>query len=238
MNRMIRFKSNSFPSALFALVLVFCIDVANAALIVYDFDGGSSSSSDTDVNSTAGSYTALIGGLSSSSNSGFARATDFASANTFTTLSQFSVTANSGFLLDLSSLDFSYGVTQVTDGRNFQFQIYTDVDSFTTPIFDSGLLSGTGIGSEFVNIDLTGASFNNLSDITFRIDGLVSDNSGADNQHIMRILSTQTSGGGNLAGTTDLILNGTSVAIPEPSVAPLFALGAFALALRRRRRTC
>lgn len=233
-----RFKSNSLPCALFVVSIVFFSQAAHASLILYDFNGGSTMSTDTDVNSTATSYSPSIGGVSSSTDSGFARATDFPSANTLTTLSEFSVTANSGYLLDLDSLDFSYGVTQVPalDTRNSQFQIYTDVDSYTTPIFDSGLLSGTGNRSLSTNIDLTGTSYNNLSDITFRIRGLVSDNTGAANQNIMRILSTQTTGGGNLAGATDLVLNGTSFAIPEPSGAPLFALAALLLGLCRRCR--
>ena len=135
-----RSNSNALPVTLSTLILVCWVHAASASLILYDFAGNNNAqrtaSKDTDPNSTASSYSAnaSLGTVSSGTRSHFARASLFPSTNTLTTLSDFSVSANPGYVLDLDSLDFSYGVTGVTDARTFQFLVYTDVDSYTTAI--------------------------------------------------------------------------------------------------------
>ena len=235
-------KSNPFSCALLAVGLVFCVPAANASLILYDFSAGSNASTDTDANSTASTYN-LSGGntdhaVSSATSSAYTRASwSGFTANIETTLSDFSVSANTGYVLDLENLDFSYATTGVTDTRTFQYRIYTDFDGYTTAIFDTGALSGTGNSTYNTQIDLTNPSYNNLSSIAFRITGEVSNNTaGGSGDNIMRVVSTASNI--NFTGSTDLVLNGSSVfVVPEPTaVLGLLGLitGTF---FRRRRRT-
>lgn len=139
---------------------------------------------------------------------------------------QFTVTAASGYRLNLASIEMN-GQSSSTGADDVA--LLSNVDGFSsTEIIDSvadisGLTGGfdtdsSGFGSA---IDLSGASFQDLESVTFRLYGW-GTTSGSGVTYVR-----------DLSGN-DLIVNGTVSEIPEPAVLSLLTLAGAAL-LRRRR---
>ena len=146
---------------------------------------------------------------------------------------QFTVTAATGYILNLSSLDFN-GETSGTGSDDIA--VLTSVDGFTsgnqiasltgrhvvaTGDFDT---DASGFGSV---ISLSASKYQNLSSITFRIYGW-NTTSGSGTTYIR-----------NLGGTdADLTINGTTAvsAVPEPSTyALIFGAATLGFVIYRRR---
>lgn len=136
---------------------------------------------------------------------------------------EFTLTPLGGVEMDLSSLTFTF-INHQGFGGTFTTNtaIRSDLDSFSTDIPPSPspitiTRTSNGISTLAVTLDLSGAAYQNLtSAVTFR--QYIWDNQANTNQ-ITRV-DTWT-------------INGT--AVPEPSCAALFALGAIALTMRRVR---
>ena len=146
------------------------------------------------------------------------------SANAQTTLAgaisnnhylQFSVTVASGFLLNLSSIDL-VGDASSTGSDNVAF--FTSIDGFTAGDEIASAASVAGItggldsdGSGFGALDLSAGAYQGLSGtVDFRIYGYNSSTSSGAGTTKIRNLSND-----------DLVVNGTLVAVPEPSSAVL-----------------
>lgn len=131
----------------------------------------------------------------------------------------FTIAADSGFTLNLTSLDFdsARGGSSGTRG----FEVYADVNGNAITIADLLLNvdneTGTRTSPTARSIDLSDAEFQGINSITFRYYPL----------------STQPGGTVDFDGMT---LNG-EVMIPEPASMALLGLGAMALLIRPRKNT-
>ena len=147
---------------------------------------------------------------------------------------EFSVTADAGFSFDLDTLTFDIG--RAGNGTN-DWAIRTSVDGFAADVeyrnqgtlgnvtgqtvnfntfADTGM-SGTSGGGEGA---FTAGQFDGLSTITIRI--AYDDRQG-------------NSGTGSATRMDNWTVNGTVIAVPEPSSTALLGLGGLALILRRRK---
>jgi hypothetical protein len=152
------------------------------------------------------------------SSNGFSTSTtDFAGALSDGDFYSFSVAPSSGFMMNLSSLDLNFD-TSSTAPHNWG--LFSSVDGFSSSI-DTFTASDSGASH---NLDLSDSSFNTLtSSVEFRIVG-----HGA------------SSGGGTAAfigSGSDIVLNGVTSAIPEPSTYALIFGGlALGVVVWKRRR--
>ena len=210
--------------------------VSADVLAQYDFTLGTLSS-DSDPNSSAGSFgtgTGITGSLqttqgSTAGNPSFGTPlSDIDAATTSAAITNseyftFTITPESGFTFTLDSISFSYqvGITGTTGTQNVTFALFSSATGFSianqisafTYTEDSDGNVSTGSTDAFVNtgtITLPAATFANIGATEFRI--YVSDGG-----------STSTS---LFAKVDNVILNGTTVAIPEPSTYAMMGLGA------------
>lgn len=211
-----------------------------AVLASYDFTTGvtaqtiAASSADADVMagnfSAVGTYSTNVG-ISSAGNA-YLRSTTTASsqANALTALAsgsndyfQVTISADPGMTLNLTSLTFGMSAQNNNSGGNFTSTavLSSNVNGFGTAILGTGGITKTAAQSTstvytpLASYDLSGAQYQGLSTITFRLTVFDSIN---DN--------------GDLSRFDDFTLNGAVV--PEPSSALLGGLGIL-LILRRRR---
>lgn len=134
----------------------------------------------------------------------------------------FTVTPDSGFELDLTSLDFLVTRGGTSETRNYEIRSsLTGTTSLAGPVAPTGDRSGGTAGMDNISLDLTAfTEFQNLtSAVTF-------------------IFITATTGTFNATLEWDNItLSGDVTAVPEPSTyAALLGLGALGLVIWRRRR--
>ena len=146
----------------------------------------------------------------------------------------FSVTPNAGFLASLSSLDLLYTLQANSLAATTEFSLLSSLTGFTDgsaidTFSGSATVSGANLGSG--SFDITGATaLQNVSGgtaIEFRI---YAHNTGANS---MTRIGIGEAFAANL--NSDLVLNGTISAVPEPSSISLFGLGLVAFLGRRRR---
>lgn len=193
-----------------------------AILANYNFTSATASV-DADANSTASSFTSNYGSNSGLSGAGnyFVRVqvtpplTDPVTTTNYFT---FTVTAASGFTLNLTDLALKTALVDPNQPSGTTF-VRSSVDGFA---FDLGSYTQTGTsGSDFTNrsIDLTGAAYQNLSSITFRIYHYDDTDSTSSTGLVHRI--------------DDVVLNGS--AIPEPASLAILGLGGLSMLVRRRR---
>ena len=190
-----------------------------AILANYNFTGATASV-DADANSTATSFTSNYpsdSGLSGAGNY-FVRVQVTPAVATTTNYFTFTVTAASGFTLNLTDLALKTALVDPSNPSGTTF-VRSSVDGYAS---DLGSYTQTGTsGSTFTDrsIDLSGAAYQNLSTITFRIYHY-------DN-------TDSTSSTGLVHRIDDVVLNGS--AVPEPASIALLGLGGLSLLVRRRR---
>ncbi|MCH7226888.1 PEP-CTERM sorting domain-containing protein [Haloferula sp. A504] len=209
---------------------------AQATVIAqYDFTGGSTASSDTELSTTASSFAASgitpsytsnrveIGGddtptvaFDPSNPSDLDTVMDAAITNGH--YLSFTVTIDSATEVDLTSIDFDY---TSTSGFDFGFGLFSDKTGFTVGNELAGVFGNEGSDPSLSGpIDLTGiTSLQNLTDTTVEFRFYLTDRSGSNTRiHLLDNVS----------------LEGNVGAIPEPSSA--FLLGFAFLGILRRRR--
>lgn len=146
--------------------------------------------------------------------------------------------AQAGYQMSLTSLDLLLYQTSFMAGTGVNggsaggadFAIYSSIGGFTAgnEIYSYSLASGA---YSVFNVDLTGGSFDNLTNVEFRI--YAKGATGNSNGFYIGKLNTSD-------GLDDIVLNGSISTVPEPSTYALIALGAIALmsgAAYRRRMT-
>lgn len=138
---------------------------------------------------------------------------------------QFKVTVAPGMQLNLTSLDFGMGIARGADTESFTVHLRSSLDNYENDI-DTATLMGDGnvVDVEgLASFDLTDAAFQNLEDsITFRLYMVSDIGSRSDGSQYIRIKS-------------DVVLNGTTAAVPEPGSLGLLGLGGVVMLARRRR---
>ena len=131
------------------------------------------------------------------------------------------VSAQPGYVLNLSSLDFNSargGGDPATQVRGFRLYAATNGAPFNfadTPVLTVANETGTRAAPVARSADLSGAAFQGVQSVTFRYYPL-------------------TPATGNTMDFSGMTLNGEPV-VPEPAAASLAALAAAAALLRRRR---
>ena len=210
--------------ALFAIAGRLDADV----LSQYNFTGSVRTSSDADLNSTATDF--IDGpGLTGTIDGGRGNPLPSLSPNLGTTASTqalalsgndyftFTITPAGGFQLNLTSITFD---SAVFGNITATFFLRSSADNFATDLGSTTTSSSTFANT---NISLTGVSFQNVtSSLTFRLYVF-------DNQDT-----------GNRGGLLDnILLNGITIAIPEPATWASFMVGGGLLVaswgLRRKR---
>lgn len=223
-----------FLSIAIALSLCAATAVSQVTLLSWEFSGNSGVTPDPEIADVYGSN------ISTSDPSGFLRrgsgivgasnSNGFSSNNWSTSgvtnLSEaltagdyytFSVAPETGFVIDLSSLDINF---QTTGSGPDEWGLFSSVDGFSSAI-DTFTLDGA---SAAISLDVSGSSFDTLTSSTeFRIAGF-----GA----------TGSTGAARFNGSgADIVLSGFTSAIPEPSTyALIFGALALALVVWKRRR--
>jgi hypothetical protein len=212
------------PALGIVLAFVAVSSSQGAVIANYTFAGSSFASTDLEGNSAAGNITK---GAGLGANSTFATTPGsdgnpvpsfkFDASDTTTAFStanndyiEFIVTANSGFALFLDGATVTFDAKG--DTANQHWTVRSSVDTFGSDIGTGDAGNNTFTGE---TATLSGATFNNLSTITFRIYGWDTD----DNRNLF---------------LDNIALNGT-VAVPEVGTvwASLLVIGA-ALIVRRR----
>lgn len=227
---------------LLALAAIICSSSAWAAVITqYDFNysptAGRLTPSAVAGNATAAnvSYSGIAGGVSSANNFFFQPSASSARTSTAAISSgdylQFSVSANSGYTLDLSNLSFLYGGENgnSTNLYTVNFFVMSSVDNYAS-ILGSTTPYTVPTGSLTTNtpytytLDLsTNSSYQNLSSVTFRIYSYI------DN------VTTYST---NMRPRVDTVaLNGTIAAVPEPGTATLVIVTAVGVGIMLRKRS-
>jgi hypothetical protein len=138
---------------------------------------------------------------------------DLATALTNNKYFQFTLTASTGFDLDLTSLTFD--VARGGAGTPRGYGVRSSADNFATN------LSTADVGTVRpaytpISIPLTGGTFQDLPSITFRV-------------------YSYSPAGGSSVDYDNIVVNGTVSAVPEPATFAALALGTLALGFTRRR---
>lgn len=234
--------SSFFVGALFAMLPVFSPSAGAQVLVKY----AAGTSADVTALQTAGSVASGItasgtltgngsllaftaSGAASPNNVLYAALSSSAAADVQTGLSEgttvtngtyfsFTLTANSGQALSLSSLTFNADVSGTSSPRVFYVldsaDNYVQSNTLATDNNAGGTLTTT---LNAYTVNLTGAPYQNLSTITFKF-----------------YIATPSTG--NNVGFNNIVVNGTVSAVPEPATAWLLVAGGVAAAGGMRRR--
>ncbi|MFA6961342.1 MAG: hypothetical protein WC205_11375 [Opitutaceae bacterium] len=235
-----RLKNKSTPYFAFAaLALCAVLPSAHAATLAeYLFDSGSALSTDTDVNSVAGSFTVssafgASGGIGAATGSAFTLASVTPASESLAVSGNsyfsFTLTPTSGYVINPSILTFST-VFNGTDGAaavSANYFVRSSLDGFSANI-GSTFTENYQTGSVFTlqTVDLSGGAYQSIvGTVEFRI--YVYDSSAANGRYV-RVDNVTLTG----AATS---------AIPEPVTASLMLgglalLGVFAARIPRRIR--
>jgi len=214
-------------------------------IVLYENDdlAGSSASANTDMVDVNATATALVA-PAMNTNGGWLDALTViqnnAGINTLATAISndqyfsFTVTPNSGFSASFSSMDVLFSLGANVQPAETQFSLLSSITGFTdTAAIDtfSGSAPASGLNAGSGSFDISGTSaLQNVAGggpaIEFRI---YAHNTGANSM-------TRIGIGEGFAtnGNSDLVLNGTIAAVPEPSSISLLGIGLVAF-LRRRR---
>lgn len=205
-------RTNSFQCAL-AFVCLAAFTGRSATIADYALNG-IATSSDTETNSTAIPITATgltlgyanVGGQQGLDTT--AKAVDNGDSY------DFSVTARPGFVLDLNAGTLTLQ-DRTSHASTFSYSVFSSVDSFATALASYSLTLADVWTSR--TVDLTGAPFDDLSSVTFRL--VLSDTSPANSPDLY---------------FDNITLNGLVLPIPEPTTVTLMLLGTLLLARSRQ----
>jgi hypothetical protein len=186
-----------------------------AATIADYLLNGIATSSDSETNSSAGSITATGITLGHATVGGQQGLDTTANAVANGDYYSFTVTASPGFQLDLNGGTLTLQDRTTTAGT-FNYSVYSSVDSFTSSLGNFSLATANAWTGRTVN--LSGAAFDDLSTVTFRL--VLGDNNNAASRHLY---------------LDNIQLNGVVVVIPEPSACSVVLLGGLALIGARSR---
>jgi hypothetical protein len=135
----------------------------------------------------------------------------------------FTITADTGYALDLDQLAFDYYVQQRQSGTWFIFEVRSSVDSYASAIAGTYSENPADQGAPYENatLDLTGGSYDGLESISFRL--YAKSDSTPNFNDIVRWDNILVSGDVN------------TTAIPEPASLAMGLVGLTLIAGRRRR---
>ncbi len=204
------------------LLIATAISTNAATIANFNFNSGTTSS-DTEINSTA--TFAPIPNAANAGRSGdgnaFIRATatgtDLAAALADTDVFTVTITADAGFQFNLTSINFDFGgksdtTAYVTNGVVYSGGVTLHDEAFS-------VVTGGGTSYDTGNSDsLAAASFQGVTSATFTFANY--DNTGVAS---------------NTNRWDNITIEGDVVAVPEPSSTALLGLGGLALILRRRK---
>jgi|GEM_PF-1654733 len=227
-----------FLPVIAAVGLLGVTTASGAVLTEYTFaTNGASTNPTSNVSGSTAAYTGLSGstvGLGGSLQSAFVRfdtaGTSFDSGKYL----EFTLTADPGYVINLTSLTVDLGGSNVagqpTRIASTQIRSNAEVSDYSTSltltpgpttVAQVSLAGGTTVPASYVlyTADLTGAEFQNQTSVTFRIYGY---GSASTTQAFWRADNVQ--------------LNGTVVAVPEPSTSAIVVVsGLVWMTLIRRR---
>lgn len=185
---------------------------ANADDVTYSFTAGAGVSSGFGLSTSSGNPVA-----SAYVNSTYLTEAISSSSTDYVT---FSLAANTGYHLDLSTLTFAYAFTGGDSTQSATFGIRTSVNGFASDVGTINAMRQNTSGSSVVwsstSVDFSAASFDSLTTIEIRI--YLAD-SGTLTNSFVRL--------------DNVTLNGASVAVPEPRVWMLCGVGAVVMFFRR-----
>jgi len=202
------------------------VPVSAATLVSYQFSSGSLSPTVTGTGVTATNVTGVSGAVSSQYAYTGMSSSAYNNLTSSGVFGQFALSAASGGdLLDLSSISFSYDFYQTSgtdDPKDMGFVLYFSQDNWSTQTFlqsftNTSSRTYTPVSSGAIN--LTGIA--DLSSISFRI---YQDNPVNQSNGLYRFIFD------------NVVVMGEIIAVPEPSVSVLAALGFGALLARKRTR--
>jgi len=129
------------------------------------------------------------------------------------------VTPVNGYQISYVSLDFRFTIQ-----NGGTLEVFSSVDNFTSSIYSNNAIGSGGVGTtDTISLSSLGTQTDPLE---FRFYG-----SGSSN-YAQRGIGLAFSAN----NSADLVLNGTTSLIPEPSTVALLGLGTCGLLLCRRRR--
>ena len=241
--------STAMAALVFCVALATTSLPASGAIIAdYAFTGASAAPTSTDPNIVTPALWAFVTspgpptttGLSSSGSNAFVRANttgstqssaldQFDGTDTSPDYHELSITADPGHVLDLTSLVFDFGAFLGFGDGGFTTNIVvqSDVGGFgngNAVLFDESQVATGSLANTGNTIDLSGASFQGLSSITFRF-AFYDDSANAGSTN--RIDNVVLNGAVNLAAVASA---------PEPGTLILAAFGVVGLTFGRRRK--
>ncbi|WP_269536938.1 hypothetical protein [Cerasicoccus fimbriatus] len=210
---------------------------AQVQIVTYDFDGGAAAPTTITSNANALDFEVITdpagrGAISSSSDAAyiFVNATGSTQAEALDGDSYFTFTVNAdpGFQLDLSSVGFNYGMYKNAGGAiAYNVYLQSSVDGFGSTqaiLFSEGntIVENSTQTISSGAISLSAPEYQGLSSITFRIS--YSDDTNSTNSNNVRV--------------DNVVLNGNVSVIPEPGhyAAGLGAMALLGLCWIKRRR--
>lgn len=209
---------------LLCLLTMCCPTARGIEILAYNFTGlapstldANASASNVNFTGSSASQFTLAGVLAVNAAIG---ATDAATAVSNASFFQFSITPNSGYLMDLTELTV-LGSSGTVSLPNNGYVVRSSVDGFSTDLA-SGAFQTSFPTYTTISVDLSGSEFQNLTA-----------------QTTFRIYTWRDAGTNPAAAYDNLVLNGSIVPIPEPGT---MALGIAAVgmlivtAISRRRR--
>lgn len=224
-------KNNILSLAITAFTISIPLSQA-ATIVAYDFATNASPTPGSEIANTTSTPVTSAGwfnndqsgssGRSSSSFSYFGRGP---STTPGTSYIGFTIAADPTYALDLTALSFNYHMSQIQSAggpHSFTFELRSSLSNFATAIPGSYNTNPVIAGSvppapESASFDLSGGTYDDLENITFRL-----------------YVTGSVTGFNDIARWDNILAEGSVNAIPEPSAAFLGALSLLAL-LRRRR---